>query len=147
MPKDALLMVRKHGNYLKVAKRRPGRAYFWTKLKRADGCTPLDRVMFNVCSLLQGLVHSGWNVVMPVQMWGRCWWNVSQLHVYFCRLKRCFSCLNSRRRLLSMITKHVAFMEFYCLQKFSITAVNADRLNTSLTSLPFIIFPLATPFG
>lgn len=52
-------------------KRRPEWACFWSKLIRTklNCCTPLDRVMFNVCALLKSLSSSWavWNVVVPTR--------------------------------------------------------------------------------
>lgn len=52
-------------------KRRPEWACFWSKLIRTklNCCTPLDRVMFDVCALLKSLSSSWavWNVVVPTR--------------------------------------------------------------------------------
>lgn len=59
-----LLMVRKHENYLKAAKKKKKRLETsvllnQTKCAKLNRCTPLDRVMFHVCALLKSWVKCG----------------------------------------------------------------------------------------
>lgn len=56
-----------------------------TKCAKLNRCTPLDRVMFNVCALLKNLLSwwTVWNVVLPGgRLLGK-WWQASKLAVHF----------------------------------------------------------------
>lgn len=58
----SLLMVRKHENYLKTVKRKLETSVPLGQTKaKLSCCTPLDRVMFNVCALLK-IWWTVWNV-------------------------------------------------------------------------------------